>query len=269
MAAPSNFKAQIYIADVDATGILTSGHRDIGEAYPFMISFPQEITSVLGQMVDSEGKVIGAFPKFGVPSGSITFRDTTAHNVAQALGSVVVTETKSLVTLAAEEFTAPAVFGYWISILGHERITPGAVITNVAGDVTYKNFDDDPPNADYKIDYNVGLIMILSTGTITKGQTLKITGTVPARTEAVIDMRTAANPLRNIKATVINRATLEVALLELYCVRIVPSSDVGFSSESTDTPESFAFNLIPQLPRGGNSYGKFKGLPIPHGFSLT
>ena len=268
MAAVGNWKAKMWISDVDAYGTMTSGYRDPGEVYPFKVSFPEELTPIIGQMADTEGKIIGSFPKSGTPSGSMTFYDMTAENVAAALGATFSVESRTLVTLTAEEFTASAKFGEWTEI-GHEQIARNAVIKNEDGTVTYKSWDDDPVDADYRIDLTAGLLMPLAGGQITEGQTLTITGSVPALTQTVVDMKRGSNPLRRIKATVTNRATEETGLLVLYCVKIVPASEVQFSSESTDSPEKNDFNLLPMLPRGGNSYGTWKGLPLSQGFALV
>jgi hypothetical protein len=270
MAAPGNWMAQVYMRDTDEYGTPTSLFYKPGEVYPFTLTIPEEIISTIGQMRDSEGNVIGTMVKKGVPSGSMTFYDMTAQNTAAALGGEVKKNETTLVTLTDEDYTAPAEFGYFAP-LGHRYITPGLVITNAAGTVTYKDYNDpdvNPAEADYVIDNDTGLIQILDTGAITKGQALKLTGTVAARTQARVDMTTPLNKLKNIVGTATNRYTNRVSVFELYTVRVVRGGEVNFSSPSTDTPESFQFNLVPQKPLNGKSFGTWDGLPITWGFSI-
>ncbi len=263
MASPGNFSAMLYFCEVNAAGQKLSGYRHPGEAYPFNFSFPKELRSIMGLSTEMDNLVIGTVEKSGEPSGSASYHDISAENVAEALNATMTTETKTEQVITSTEFT----FGKFgdFEELGFEQLAADPVIKNQAGDVTYNNFDNDPAIGDYKIDLVSGLIMPLSSGNIVEDSTGTITGSVPAVTQSVVDMKKVASKFYRIKGSIRNRVTKVETPIKLYCVRMVSAATVGASSESSDTDEQLDFNLIPQIPVGGNSYGIWKGLPMRAG----
>jgi hypothetical protein len=274
-AIPAIYEADIYFAWCDVYGSRTFGgktygFRDRGEVSPFEFGAEQEITALIGNMLSTRDQVIGSVKSKKPPEGSCVFQNSDAETVADVIGAKVTIETRAAETLTAFSFTASDMFGEYTPI-GKQQITPGAVIKNAAGTTTYINWADDPTNADYKIDYVSGLFMPVSSGDITEGQSLTITGELAEKTQTVLDMKESGDTgLRRVMATVRNIVSGEEGPMELYCVRVVPAAKFGISSKAgTNEQHSYAYNLMPQRPRGGNSYGTFRGLPIGYGFALT
>lgn len=253
MGYSKTFYGNLYWADVDSSGTLTSKWKLFGEAYPFSIQLTEEITKVLGRMLDTNNKVVGTKSKAGDAAGSLTVFDYKADNVAKALSGLVSQRSVSETTLSAEEITLGE-FGEYTDI-GTEDLSD--VVVQDSTDTTTYTAD-----TDYVLDAVSGLIAPKEGGSVSEGETVHISGTGAANTDNRITIGAGTSGRIALKGTLKDDYDEEDHKVFLRMVRLTSNKETVLLSDSDTDREQLDFTVTPEIPSGESDYGYIDGLPL-------
>lgn len=246
-----SFHGCLYGAEVNASGVLTSNWKELGEAYPLSLIMTQEVIPVIGRTGITNGLVIGSKTKPAESGGSLTLFDYTAENVARCLRGVVTTRAVSASTPTAVSVELGAV-GEYVEI-GTEDLSE-VVVTNSGATVTYV------ADVDYRLNAALGLIAPLVESIA--DATVLVTAVGAANTDQRLTIGGGGTAKIAIKGSLIDDFDGEVHKVFLRMVRLTPTKEVVLLSDPNTEREQLDFDLTPEIPTGEVNYGYIDGLPI-------
>lgn len=243
-----SWSACVWLTPVDEAGNPTGPRKSPGEVNPLSITLNEDIITIEGNTCETRGKVIASRTSNTTVSGSMTFREWDADNLAAGLKGLVEVSTRTASTLSGKSVTLGKL-DEWVEI-GAQDLS-AVVVTSAGGDELVEDVD-------YKINTPLGLIVPL------KADVAETTVTIDAESAAaqgrIVHIGAGASKKYRIEWVGIDKFTDEEAKGVLYKVRVSANGEVNQASESGTENEPIQLTLTPELPTGGKSYGKVEGL---------
>lgn len=251
MLMPFSGVADVFMCPVDATGAKTGNFMPVGNAVPMSLKNSGDQIEVKSRLRSSANQVRASKPGEVDSTGSITLKDFNAFNLAWALSGEAVALSVTGSSVTDEAVTAVAAGKY--AELAQEDVSSVAV-QDVTDTTTYVE------GTDYVLNASLGLISILSGGSISESDVLHIDYTYASQSGYQVNIGTEQQILVALKADVLNEFTGEAWKVNLDCVRLVSNAEVAFISESGSAGEDLQFTMTPITLDGQTSPGYVKGL---------
>lgn len=243
-----SWSACVYLTRVDEAGNPTGPRKSPGEVNPLSLTLSQEIVTKEGNTCETYGKVIASRVSKTDVTGSMTFHEWDADNLAKGLMGLVEVSDRPASTLSGKSVTLGKL-DEWVEI--GARNLSGVVVTSAGG-------DELEAGVDYKVNTALGFITPL------KASLAETTVTIDAESEAgkgrVVHIGAGASEKYRIEWVGIDKFTGEEAQGILYKVRISADGEINQVSEPGTENEPIKLKLTPELPTGRDSYGEVEGL---------
>ena len=243
-----SWAACVYTTPVDEAGNPVGPRKSPGETNPLSLTLSEEIITVEGNTCETMGKVIASRTSKTEVSGSMTFKEWDADNLAAGLNGLVEVRERPATTLSGKSVTLGKL-DEWVEI-GARDLT-SVVVTDSGG-------DELEAGVDYKINTALGFITPL------KASLAETTVTIDAESEAAkgrtVHIGAGASKKYRIEWVGVDKFTGEEAQGVLYKVRVSADGEINQASEPGTESEPIKLKLTPELPTGGTSYGKVEGL---------
>ena len=243
-----SWAACVYLTPVDEAGDPIGPRKSPGEVNPLSLTLNQEIITKEGNTCETMGKVIASRVSKTEVSGSMTFQEWDADNLAKGLMGLVEVRNRPAATISGKSVTLGKL-DEWVEIGGQD-------LSNVV--VTSSGGDELEEGVDYKVNTSLGFITPL------KAAVAETAVTIDAESEAgkgrVVHIGAGASEKYRIEWVGVDKFTGEETQNVLYKVRISANGEINQVSEPDTDSEPIQLTLTPELPTGGASYGKVEGL---------
>lgn len=243
-----SWAACVYITPVDEAGEPTGPRKSPGEVNPLSLTLTEEIITIEGNTCETYGKTIASRVSGTTISGSMTFREWDADNLAKGLKGLVEASNRAASTLSGKSVTLGKM-DEWVEI-GAQDLS-SVVVTDSSSNTLEEGVD-------YKVNTALGFITPL------KASVAETTVTIDAESAAaqgrVVHIGAGASEKYRIEWTGVDKFTGEVTTNVLYKVRVSANGEINQISEPGTESEPIQLTLTPELPTGGTSYGKVEGL---------
>lgn len=242
-----SWAACVYVTPVDEAGNPTGPRKSPGEVNPLSLTLSEEIITVEGNTCETYGKTIASRVSGTTITGSMTFREWDADNLAKGLKGLVEVSNRAASTLSGKSVTLGQL-DEWVEI-GAQDLS-AVVVTGSGGTLE--------AGVDYKINTALGFITPLKDALA--GATVTIDAESAAAQGRVVHIGAGASEKYRIEWVGIDKFTGEETKNVLYKVRVSANGEINQISESGTESEPIQLTLTPELPTGGTSYGKVEGL---------
>lgn len=238
----------VYLTPVDEAGNPTGPCKSPGEARPLSLTMEQEIITVQGNSCETYGKNIASRPSKTNVSGSMTFIDWDADNLAKALIGLVAVDSTTPSTITNKSLTLGKL-DEWADI-GSENLS--SVVVTDSSNVELVS------GVDYKINESLGKITPLKSNIAET--TVTINAEAGGASGRIVHIGAGKSVRYRIEWNGVDKFTGDITRNILYKVRISANSEINLISEPDTEMEPIVLTLTPELPTGGISYGKVAGL---------
>ena len=213
----------LYINRYDPTTGLKLGRAGPFECSKFEVKANTEVKEAVSKGRSTYGQVIEtvAIQKPADITVVLTEMDKDGLTLA-LLGSQAVVNQGSG-TITDEQIVAKS--DKWVSLSKQNFATAGFVVKNQAGSTTYVL------DVDYKVNYRLGMVKVLSTGAIADAATIKVSGTYNAITGTLISGATQAQVRAEFILDGINFADQLPVICTAWEVVLAPDSAFDFLSD--------------------------------------
>ncbi len=205
------------------TGTYANAYEELGESSKFAVSSGADVIESVSKRRNRRGQLVASVAIAKPGEIEIVLSEVNVATLRMALGA-----TESDLTQGAGVLTDSPVVAQldkWVDIGKRNIVEAGLTVKNDAGTITYVL------GTHYLIDYRLGKIKALSTGTITAGQTLKLTGTY----SAVSGSRLKAGTQAQIRARLLfngrNLVDGSDAEVEVWEAVLAPTNPIDFLSD--------------------------------------
>ena len=243
-----SWSACVWLTPVNEAGEPTGPRKSPGEVNPLSLTLTEEILTIEGNTCETRGKIIASRVSGTTVTGSMTFREWDADNLAKGLKGLVEVSDRAASTVSDKTVTLGKL-EEWVEI-GAQDLS-GVVVTGAGGAELVEDVD-------YKINTPLGIIVPL------KASVAETTVTIDAESAAaqgrVVHIGAGASQKYRLEWVGIDKFTDEEAKGILYKVRVSANGEVNQASEAGTESEPIQLTLTPELPTGGKSYGKVEGL---------
>ena len=213
------------LADIfnTTTGTYANAYEELGEASKFAVSSGAEVIEAVSKGRGRRGQLVAsvAIPKPG--EIEIVMSEVNVSTLRMALGATVSDLTQGSGTLTDHPVVAQ--LDKWVDIGKRNLAEAGLTVKNDTGATTYVL------GTHYLIDYRLGKIKALSSGTITAGQTVEISATY----NAVSGSRLKAGTQAQIRARLLfngrNLVDGSDAECEVWEAVLAPTNPIDFMSD--------------------------------------
>lgn len=252
MKAPTrsvkSWAACVYATPVDEAGNPIGPRKSPGEVNPLSLTLTEEIITIEGNTCETHGKTIASRVSGTTISGSMTFREWDADNLAKGLKGLVEASNRAASTLSGKSVTLGKM-DEWVEI-GAQDLS-SVVVTDSSSNTLEEGVD-------YKVNTALGFITPL------KASVAETTVTIDAESAAaqgrVVHIGAGASEKYRIEWVGVDKFTGETTTNVLYKVRVSANGEINQISEPGTESEPIQLTLTPELPTGGTSYGKVEGL---------
>ncbi len=174
----------LYVNRIDPTTGLSIGLAGPFECEKFAIKTNTEIKEKTSKGLTTYGQVIGSVALQKPAELEITMSQTGKDGMTMALLGTASALSQGSGSITAEAIVAKQ--GYWVQLSKQSFAVAGFSVTHTSGSPTYVL------GTDYLVNYQLGMVKVLSTGAIADGATIKVTGTYTAITGTQIAGATQA-----------------------------------------------------------------------------
>lgn len=174
----------VYINRIDPSTGLALGRTGPFYADKFAIKGNSTIKEKKSKGRDSYGQVIGSVALQEPAELEITLSQTGKDGMAMALLGTASSLSQGSGTITDEAIVAK--HGVWIPLSKENFAVAGFAVKHASGSPTYTL------GTDYEVNYQLGWVKALSTGAITDGQTIEVSGTYQTITGSRISGATQA-----------------------------------------------------------------------------
>lgn len=225
------YEGSVYLAPLNLTTDAFEGYYESPiECRVWEISREDgDTTELKSKQRDRYDQLIDSEETAGTASIAVEFLEVPKEIMAVLFSGSLTTFTQTSGTVTDEVVTIP-VLGRWVPLANaHLNDGVAAVVTNTAGDTTYV------VNTDYKVDYRQGLILAVSGGAITAGQSLKVDYTKLAKSGVTVAGETALKANFRLKFDGKNRYNGKDTYGEVWQVNLKSSDPVDLLSSEAIT----------------------------------
>lgn len=243
-----SWAACVYLTPVNEAGTPTGPRKSPGETNPLSLTLTEDIITKEGNTCETYGKIIASRTSNTSVSGSMTFQEWDADNLAKGLKGLVEVSNRPASTLTGKSVTLGQM-DEWVDI-GAQDLS-AVVVTGAGGDELVEG-------EDYKVNTALGFITPLKASVA--GTTVTIDAESAAAQGRVVHIGAGASEKYRIEWVGIDKFTGEETKNVLYKVRVSANGEINQVSEPATENEPIQLTLTPELPTGGKSYGKVEGL---------
>ena len=213
------------LADIfnSTTGSYANAYEELGEANKFAVSSGAEVIEAVSKGRMRRGQLVASVAIAKPGEIEIVLSEVNAATLRMGLGATVSDLTQGAGSLTDSPVVAQ--LDKWVDIGKRNIVEAGLTVKNDAGSTPYVI------GTHYVIDYRLGKIKALSSGPITAGQTLELTGTY----NAVSGSRLKAGTQAQIRARLLfngrNLVDGSDAEVEVWEAVLAPTNPIDFMSD--------------------------------------
>lgn len=213
------------LADIfnSATGSYANAYEELGEANKFAVSSGAEVIEAVSKGRNRRGQLVASVAIAKPGEIELVLSEVNVATLRMGLGATVSSLTQGAGVLTDSPVVAQ--LDKWVDIGKRNIVEAGLTVKNDAGSTTYVL------GTHYEIDYRLGKIKALSSGPITAGQTLELTGTY----NAVSGSRLKAGTQAQIRARLLfngrNLVDGSDAEVEVWEAVLAPTNPIDFMSD--------------------------------------
>lgn len=174
----------VYINRIDPATGLALGREGPFFADKFAIKGNSTIKEKKSKGLTTYGQIIGSVALQEPAELEITLSQTGKAGMAMALLGTAATLSQGTGTITDEAIVAK--HGFWVPLSKEHFAVAGFAVKHASGSPTYTL------DTDYEVNYQLGWVKALATGTITDGQTIEVSGTYQTITGSRISGATQA-----------------------------------------------------------------------------
>ena len=224
-----------------------TGYRKAGEVYPFSMTITTTNKKMSSAMKETAGQTKHSKTELDEVTGSATFHEWFAAVFAWAMAGEESAMTGSGGTVSSESVTL--ILDQWV------RLANAGVSA-----VTIASATED---TDYKVNTDLGMIMLISTANIPAGAT-NVAYTFAAESGYQVKIGTQAQIRVAILLDGKNLETGETITAEFYSVVLSPNTETNLISEPDSDFDSMAFDLVFETPSTKDCPGVINGIPLQY-----
>ncbi|KJS00892.1 MAG: hypothetical protein VR65_10825 [Desulfobulbaceae bacterium BRH_c16a] len=245
----------VYFGLLDANKQLVGGYFKVGNVFPLKLKVETEQKSQISRQIENFGQTLDTLTRLKSITGNMDIHQWLAKTLAWGLsgGATAMTAEAGTVDAGTPEAIV-AVHDQFVR-LANKKVS-SVVVKDEADTTTYD------VGTDYTVNANLGMIEVLSTGTIADGSTLHVSYSYAAESGYRVDIGT--NTLIRVAIMVDgqNEYTGEKIDAEFYSVVLASGSEIGIISEPESDYEKLPFAMTFETPEGMTSPGKINGIPL-------
>jgi len=192
------------------------------ESTQFQIQPNSELKEMSSRGRDTYGQVIESVPLPQPSDFSVTLAEVNRDSLALALFGTASIVNQGAGTMAAVPVTLS--IGKWVEI-GHQNVVAAGL---VVGENTMVDPDVYVLGVDYEVNYRLGMIRALTTGSLTHGQIVKVSGTYNAITGTAISGATQTQLRAKFRLDGVNFADQLPVIVDVWEAILTPESAFDF-----------------------------------------
>ena len=243
----------LYGAPCDSDGVKTGNYRRLGNGYPFALQVATEQKKQISRECDRAGQVLASRTQVSEITGSLVLRQWDAKNLAWALSGEATALSGSAGSISDEVVTASPVGEF--AELANENVS-SVVVKDVTDTTTYVEYED------YNINLVLGMIEIVSNGSITAADVLHISYDFAAESGYEVKLGTVAQVRVALRGSFKNEYDNTTFTMEFYAVVLASSAEINFISDPDSDYEEIPFALTFETPTGKTTPGLINGMAL-------
>lgn len=243
----------LFMRPLNSSGAASGDFVKVGEAYPLSVQVSTSQIKRKSRQVATAGQTIATKVEIDEIVGSLTLHEAIADNLAWALSGSKSELTGASGSVSEEAVTAPAA-GEYVQ-LDNKDVSSVVVTTSPSG-TTYV------VDTDYEINAELGLLTIVSTGSISAADDLLVSYDYAAQSGYKVEIGTSTQIRVEIIGHLRNEFNQQDMRIELDDVILSANQEINFISEDGSEGEQFAFSMSLNTPSGETSPGRVNGVPL-------
>ena len=247
-----SIKGTLYVGLLDSNYALVSGYKKFGEVYPFTMNVTTAKKELKSRMKATAGQTRYSVTRLDTVDGKMTCYEIDDDTMAYLLAGTATTNTGTSGTVTDEAVTT--VHDEWVNMAQQDIST--VVVQDVTDTTTYAL------GTDYELNLDLGMIKVLSTGTILNAAVLHVDYAYAAQTGATVTI--GDNPTIRVAMLLDGENEVDNTDIRLTLDSVVISSETGFNfiTEPDSDFEAPEFNLAIETLEGQTSPGSVNGLAL-------